>query len=195
MRRGTNPYSSLDVRQLGPLATVTSKHLEDRNEHSEEVVHMRAVVDSFEHGIVNRGDRKYHGSVWSTLMNILLVDDYRATTEVLADVARSMGHAVSQAYSGVEALVVTTGEGPFDLILLDIALPDISGHEVCLRLRASERYASRRIVSLSAHVDLCDHFDMSCFDGHLLKPLALSEFESLLSDRNEAYRPLQSVVK
>jgi two-component system OmpR family response regulator len=129
-----------------------------------------------------------HGSVWGTLMNILLVDDYRATTEVLADVARSMGHAVSQAYSGVEALVVTTGEGPFDLILLGIALPDISGHEVCLRLRASERYASRRIVSLSAHVDLCDHFDMSCFDGCLLKPLALSEFESLLSDRNEAHK-------
>lgn len=188
MLGGTNPYSSLDVRQLGPLATATSKHLEDTNEHSEEVVHMRAVVDSFEHGIVNRGDRKYHGSVWSTLMNILLVDDYRATTEVLADVARSMGHAVSQAYSGVEALVVSTGEGPFDLILLDIALPDISGHEVCLRLRASERYASRRIVSLSAHVDLCDHFDMSCFDGCLLKPLALSEFESLLSDRNEAHK-------
>jgi DNA-binding response OmpR family regulator len=81
-----------------------------------------------------------------------------------------------------------TGSTPFDLILLDIALPDISGHEVCLRLRASERYASRRIVSLSAHVDLCDHFDMSCFDGHLLKPLALSEFESLLSDRNQAHK-------
>jgi CheY-like chemotaxis protein len=148
---------------------------------------MRAVVDSFEHGIVNRGDRKYHGSVWSTLMKVLLVDDYRATTEVLADVARSMGHAVSQSYSGVEALVATTGRA-FDLILLDIALPDISGYEVCLQLRASERYASRPIVSLSAHADLCDHFDMSCFDGYLLKPLALSEFESLLSDRNEAHK-------
>ncbi|SEB93624.1 Response regulator receiver domain-containing protein [Burkholderia sp. WP9] len=117
-------------------------------------------------------------------MKVLLVDDYRATTDVLADIACAMGHAVSKAYSGFEALEVTREEGGFDLILLDIALPDMNGYEVCLRLRASEKYASRRIISLSADVDLCDHFDMSCFDGALLKPLALSEFEALLSDRS-----------
>ena len=119
-------------------------------------------------------------------MNILLVDDYRATTDMLADIACAMGHTASKAYCGSEALTAASEEGGFDLILLDIALPDMNGYEVCLRLRASEKYASRRIIALSADADLCDHYDMSCFDGSLLKPLALSEFKSLLSDRNIA---------
>jgi DNA-binding response OmpR family regulator len=119
-------------------------------------------------------------------MNILLVDDCRATTDMLADIACAMGHTASKAYCGSEALTAAGEEGRFDLILLDIALPDMNGYEVCLRLRASEKYASRRIISLSADADLFDHYDMSCFDGSLLKPLALSEFKSLLSDRNSA---------
>ncbi|SAL82519.1 PAS/PAC sensor hybrid histidine kinase [Caballeronia choica] len=114
-------------------------------------------------------------------MNVLLVDDYRLTTDLLADVACSMGHSVTTAYSGAEALAAANGEWTFDLILLDIALPDINGHELCVRLRASEKYASRRIVSLSADAELCERFNMSCFDDSLLKPLSLSEFECVLS--------------
>ncbi|SEB95340.1 Response regulator receiver domain-containing protein [Burkholderia sp. WP9] len=117
-------------------------------------------------------------------MKVLLVDDYRATTDVLADIACAMGHAASKAYCGSDALAAASEEGGFDLIVLEIALPDLTGYEVCLRLRASEKYASRRIISLSADADLRDHLDMSCFDGSLLKPLALCEFEALLSDRS-----------
>ncbi len=71
--------------------------------------------------------------------NVLLVDDYSATTDLLADVACSMGHAVTKAYSGAVALVASGGDGAFDFVLANIGLPDINGHEVCLRLRASEK--------------------------------------------------------
>jgi two-component system OmpR family response regulator len=121
-------------------------------------------------------------------MKVLLVDDYRTTTDLLADVACSMGHAVTRAYSGAEALAAAGGEGAFEFILLDIGLPDINGHELCMRLRASERYASRRIFSITAHDDVHERFDMSCFDGQLTKPLSLGDFESLLSGKKEAER-------
>ncbi|CAB3807195.1 response regulator [Pararobbsia alpina] len=114
-------------------------------------------------------------------MKVLLVDDYRTSTDSLANVACSMGHAVTRAYTGLDALVAASGEGAFELILLDIGLPDINGHELCMRLRASEKYASRRIFSLTADEDVGERFDMSCFDGQLLKPLSLEEFESLLA--------------
>lgn len=114
-------------------------------------------------------------------MKVLLVDDYRTTIDLLADVALSMGHAVTRAYNGAEALLAACGEGAFNFILLDIGLPDINGHELCLRLRASEKYASRRIFSMTAYDDVRERFDMSCFDGQLLKPLSLEQFESLLS--------------
>ena len=42
-------------------------------------------------------------------MKVLLVDDYRTTTDLLADVACSMGHAVTRAYSGAEALAAAGG--------------------------------------------------------------------------------------
>lgn len=115
-------------------------------------------------------------------MNVLLVDDYWVTTDLLADVVFSMGHSVKTTYSAAEPLATTSGEATFDLILLNIALPDINGHERCLWLRLSEKYASRRTIYLSAHVDLCERFGMSCFDDSLLKPLSLSEFECVLSE-------------
>jgi CheY-like chemotaxis protein len=118
-------------------------------------------------------------------MKVLLVDDCRTTIDLLADVACSMGHTVTRAYTGVDALVAASGEGVFELILLDIGLPDINGHELCMRLRASEKYASRRIFSMTAHDDVGERFDMSCFDGQLLKPVSLKEFESLLAGRSE----------
>ncbi|MGF6940016.1 DNA-binding response OmpR family regulator [Paraburkholderia sp. UCT70] len=141
---------------------------------------------------VNRGTELYDIARWSDgsrvfcmleyfPMKVLLVDDYSATTDLLADVACSMGHAVTKAYSGADALVAAGGDGAFDFILLDIGLPDINGHELCLRLRASEKYASRRIFSMTAYDDVRERFDMSCFDGQLSKPLSLKEFESLLS--------------
>ncbi|GJH13687.1 response regulator [Caballeronia novacaledonica] len=114
-------------------------------------------------------------------MKLLLVDDYSATTDLLAEIARSRGHQVTLACNASEALVATSGEGVFELILLDIGLPDINGHELCMRLRASEKYASRSIFSLTAHDDVDERFDMSCFDGQLLKPLSLNDFESLLA--------------
>ncbi|GAB5096769.1 response regulator [Caballeronia sp. LP006] len=116
-------------------------------------------------------------------MKVLVVDDYTDTTDMLAEIAGSMGHAVTRAYTGTEALKAAAGEGAFELILLDIGLPDINGHALCMRLRASEKYASRRIFSLTAHDDIHEHFDMSCFDGHLSKPLSVAAIESLLSGK------------
>jgi DNA-binding response OmpR family regulator len=118
-------------------------------------------------------------------MKVLLVDDCRATTDLLADVARLMGHSVARAYTGAEALIAASGEGAFELIVLDIGLPDINGYELCLRLRASEKYGSRRIFSMTAYDDVCERFDMSCFDGQLSKPLSLKDFEALLSGPSE----------
>ncbi len=94
-------------------------------------------------------------------MKVLLVDDYRTTTDLLADVACSMGHAVTRAYSGAEALAAAGGEGAFEFILLDIGLPDINGHELCMRLRASEKYASRRIFSITAETSSLAPFILS----------------------------------
>ena len=72
---------------------------------------------------------------------ILIADDERDITDMLARFFRERGYEVLSAYNGAEA-VRLAGARP-DLILLDINMPDLDGLEVCKsRLRASRCMSS-----------------------------------------------------
>ena len=81
---------------------------------------------------------------------VLIVDDDAPSRTVLSIVCGSRGHAVIEAASGADALVAATTRGP-DLILLDVSLPDMSGLEVCHRIR--EAGLTTPVVILSGHTD------------------------------------------
>ena len=66
---------------------------------------------------------------------ILLVDDDRGLRHVLSTMLTSAGHAVQSAADGPEALALCRG-GAFDIVLVDIGLPSMSGLEVLERARA-----------------------------------------------------------
>ena len=70
---------------------------------------------------------------------ILIVDDEPVNIQVLKNLLSVRNHTVSRAYNGAEALKRVVDEAPFDLILLDVMMPRMSGYEVCRRLR--ERYS------------------------------------------------------
>jgi signal transduction histidine kinase len=67
---------------------------------------------------------------------ILVVDDNDAGRYVKAHTLRMSGFAVSEAATGAEAFERVTGDGA-DLVVLDVKLPDISGIEVCRRVKAA----------------------------------------------------------
>jgi CheY-like chemotaxis protein len=66
---------------------------------------------------------------------ILIVDDDRALRFVLSELLADAGHTVDQAADGREALRRLDAE-PFDIVLLDIGLPDLSGLDVLAHARA-----------------------------------------------------------
>lgn len=68
-------------------------------------------------------------------MSILLVDDEQRLREALARSLNAHGHSVDQAASCQEA-VDAAGQGDYDLLCLDINLPDATGWDVLRRLRA-----------------------------------------------------------
>lgn len=70
-----------------------------------------------------------------TQKNVLVVDDDRALNHVLAELLRRAGFAVSTALDGVAASTRLDQE-QFDIVLLDINLPKMSGLEVLQRIRA-----------------------------------------------------------
>lgn len=70
----------------------------------------------------------------STPRRILVVDDERDAARILSTLLEQDGHVVRVAYDGASALIEAAGEAP-DLVLLDLALPDLDGSEVARRLR------------------------------------------------------------
>jgi len=72
----------------------------------------------------------------ATRGRILIVDDDRALRHVLAELLKDAGHTVDQAADGPEALR-RLGRGGFDIVLLDIGLPGLSGLDVLAHARAA----------------------------------------------------------
>lgn len=79
---------------------------------------------------------------------ILLVDDEPAVLEVFSQLLQSQGYAVATADTGAAALAAASDQRP-DLIILDIALPDLSGIEVCRLIKSDPALTDTFIVVLS----------------------------------------------
>ena len=65
---------------------------------------------------------------------ILVVDDLPQNVKLLAHLLEAKGYAVVTAASGPEALLKVEKEPP-DLVLLDVMMPEMSGYEVCRKIR------------------------------------------------------------
>ena len=111
---------------------------------------------------------------------ILLVDDLAMNLEIGEAMLKARGHEVRTAMSGLEAIDLVMEE-TFDVILLDINLPDLDGYEVARAMRSSEPPGRRTpILALTANAlpEQIAHALASGMDGHIAKPID----ERLLDD-------------
>lgn len=107
---------------------------------------------------------------------ILIVDDTPANVQVVGTLLRAGGFRTAVAMSGGEALSTLETLAP-DLILLDIAMPDMTGIEVCERLKAQERTRHIPIIFLTAlteKADLLRGFEVGAVD-YVTKPFDVQE--------------------
>lgn len=81
---------------------------------------------------------------------ILLVDDDIRNLYSLSAVLEEAGMQIATASTGLEALDALEKDGPFDLILMDIMMPEMDGFEAMQRIRANERFRSIPIIALTA---------------------------------------------
>src|SRR5450432_1373137 len=110
-------------------------------------------------------------------VRILVVEDDALLTEGLIRVLTRAGHAVEHAATGKAADELLTAK-IFDLLVLDIGLPDIDGFEVLRRLRA--RHAPTSVLVLTARDAIEDRvrgLDLGAED-YLTKPFSVNEFEA-----------------
>lgn len=86
---------------------------------------------------------------------ILVADDEVYIVHILEFSLNMEGYEVISATSGEEALRKIESQQP-DLIVLDVMMPGLSGHEVCRRLRADARTREIPIIFLTARDSLAD---------------------------------------
>src|SRR3954467_9875003 len=107
---------------------------------------------------------------------ILLVDDEHAVQKLLAFPLRKDGYDVVAATTGNEALERFRA-GEFDLVVLDVMLPQVDGFEVCRQLRAR---SSVPIIMLTAKAEEFDKvlgLELRA-DDYTTKPFSMREFRS-----------------
>jgi len=85
----------------------------------------------------------------STPAKILVVDDTPKNVKLLADLLTVKGYAVATAASGREALAQVETERP-DLVLLDVVMPEMSGYEVCRKIRENPATGILPVVMVTA---------------------------------------------
>lgn len=115
------------------------------------------------------------------LMQILLVEDSVAdvelTLEALSDA--KIANEVTVVRDGAEAMTfLRQAQPPPDLVILDLNLPKMSGHEVLAAMRADERLRSVPVAILttsSAEADVVRTYDLGA-NCYLTKPVDVDQF-------------------
>ncbi len=113
-------------------------------------------------------------------MRILVVEDESDLADALAASLRREGYAVDVANNGQSALD-RLSVNSYDLVTLDLNLPDIDGREVCRMIRTDDRFdTATRVLMLTARDDIDDRvagLDDGA-DDYLVKPFALRELSA-----------------
>jgi len=86
------------------------------------------------------------------MARVLVVDDVKFISMMLADILRKAGHEVDVAASGQEAIDKVAVETP-DLVVLDVSMPELDGIEVTRTLRAAERTRDVPVLMVTARTD------------------------------------------
>jgi two-component system phosphate regulon response regulator PhoB len=109
--------------------------------------------------------------------SILIVDDEQDLVCTLEYNLRREGYATQTASCGQEALDCIVNGRQFDLVILDLMLPDISGTEVCRRLRTLPGSQDLLVLMLTARGEEIDRvvgFEMGA-DDYVVKPFSVRE--------------------
>lgn len=135
-------------------------------------------------------------------LRILLAEDNPVNQQVAVELLQDAGALVKVAGNGVDAVnilnaTLKAGES-FDMLLLDLQMPQMDGYEVARLIRADERFNSMPIIAMTAHAMAEER--QKCLDygmnDHIAKPLEVSKFyETLLKWSMSRKRPNGSTAQ
>ena len=113
---------------------------------------------------------------------ILIVDDNRDSADSLAMLMEITGNKTYMAHDGLEAVEAIEKHRP-EVVLLDIGLPTLDGHEVCRRVREQSWGKDIVVIALTGWGQEDDRrkSEQAGFNGHLVKPVDYDKLLDLLA--------------
>jgi DNA-binding response OmpR family regulator len=117
----------------------------------------------------------------ATKKKILAVDDDATALGALRQILIQKGYDVSTAPNGHDALRALSG-GNFDLVILDVSMPGLSGYDVCRKIREDEKTRDVPVIFLTAKgmlVDMTEGEDAGS-DLYLVKPVLATKLLNMV---------------
>ncbi|HEX2165396.1 MAG TPA: response regulator [Thermoanaerobaculia bacterium] len=117
------------------------------------------------------------------MASILIVDDYPASRYALGRMLRRAGHQTREVDSAREMLQALEDHA-FELVVLDIHLPDADGLDLCRRLKSDPRHAHLAVVIVTASYassDARQRVEASGADAYLEQPVLEDQLDALVS--------------
>lgn len=112
--------------------------------------------------------------------NILVIEDDSNIQELIVEFLSAEGYSVESANDGIEG-IQTFKKGEFDLVILDVMMPNLDGHAVCKMIRQSSDIPIIFLTALNQESDQVKGFELMC-DDYITKPFSFT----LLMKRVEA---------
>jgi two-component system cell cycle response regulator DivK len=122
-------------------------------------------------------------------MRILVVDDVQDSREVIAAMLEMLGHSVSEAAGGKEAIHCVMKETP-ELILMDLSMPEVDGLLAVRALRQIEFSSRIPVIAVTAYpesLSLKQALEAGC-DGYLRKPVTPEDLSNVLNRFDPPHR-------
>jgi CheY-like chemotaxis protein len=113
-------------------------------------------------------------------LNILLVEDHKDTRIYIQRLLEAASHRISSAATADEALKLAE-TNRFDLVISDLGLPDLTGHELMRRLHARFGLPGIALSGYGMENDV-EESRKSGFKYHLTKPVSFDRLKSLVAE-------------
>ena len=128
--------------------------------------------------------------------NILIIEDDKSIQELLAEFLSANDYLVDAANNGLDGMKLFKEKGGYDLILLDVMMPNLDGFTACKMIRKTSSVPIIFISALDDERDQLKGYELGC-DDYITKPfsfnLLIKKVEAILK-RTSEYTPSNKIV-